>query len=193
MRLFLFAFAILMWGLTACGTTTEVKAPPKFDSDAYKPLALNARRLEIVENWQMPMQAPYIGHLQTPYPSNLIVKWAAAVLQPAGGSGELILDISRAAVTKEKLPLQSDLKGIVTDQQETRIKVELAARLMWIQPVGGARAMVNLTATNSTTIPESSTPNVFNNAVKETLLAALGALDREARKELGKIDNIILP
>ena len=141
----------------------------------------------------MPMQAPYIGHFQTPYPSNLVAQWAATVLQPAGGSGEIILDISRAAVTREKLTLQTDLKGILTDQQHTKIRVEFAARLMWIQPVGGAQAMVNLSAVHSQTLPESATPNAFDNAVKETLLLALAALDEEARKELAKIDKLILP
>ena len=64
---------------------------------------------------------------------------------------------------------------------------------MWLQPVGGARAMVNFSASQSKTIPESSTPNEFDKAVKETLLLALAALDRQAREELQKIDNIILP
>lgn len=185
---------VLIAGLSACGTTgTGVKAPAKFDSNSYTPLALNARRLEIVENWQMPMQAPYIGHYQTPYPSNIIAQWAARVLQPAGGSGEMILDISRAAVIKEKLPAQTDLKGLLTDQQNNRIRVELSARLMWLQPVGGAQAMAVISANHSSTIAESSTPNIFNQAVSETFLEALDLLDKEARKELRKIDNILLP
>ena len=96
-------------------------------------------------------------------------------------------------MTKEKLPRETNLQGILSDQQDTKIRVELVARLMWLQPVGGARAMVNLSASQLKTIPESSTPNEFDRAVKETLLLALAALDRQARDELQKIDNIILP
>ena len=51
--------------------------------------------------------------------------------------------------------------------------------------------MVNLSASQSKTIPESSTPNEFDKAVKETLLLALAALDRQAREELENIDNIV--
>ena len=194
MRFGFFALIAVCAGLMGCGASTPTTtAPQKFDSASYAPMALNARRLEIVENWQMPMQEPYIGHFQTPYPSNMVAKWAAAVLQPAGGSGELVLDISTASVTREKLPQQTDLKGLLTDQQDTRVKVVLEANLMWIQPVGGARAMVNLVAAHSTTVPESTTPNAFNIAVRDTLLAALAALDKEARKEIRKIDNIVLP
>lgn len=194
MRLGYLIIMVAMGLVTACGTSTNgAKAPPKFDSGGYAAIAMNARRLEIVENWQMPMEAPYIGHFQTPYPSNIVAEWAASVLQPAGGSGELILDISKASVTNEKLPRETNLQGILSDQQDTKIRVELVARLMWLQPVGGARAMVNLSASQSKTIPESSTPNEFDRAVKETLLLALAALDRQARDELQKIDNIILP
>ena len=91
MRLGFITIIIVVVGLvTACGTSTNgAKAPPKFDSGGYAAIAMNARRLEIVENWQMPMEAPYFGHFQTPYPSNIVAKWAASVLQPAGSSGEL--------------------------------------------------------------------------------------------------------
>ena len=194
MRLGYIGIMAAMGLMTACGTTSgDGKAPPKFDSDSYAVMAMNARRLEIVENWQMPMEAPFIGHFQTPYPSNIVAEWAARVLQPAGGSGELILDISKAAVTREKLPRETNLQGIFSDQQDTKIRVELFARLMWLQPVGGAKAMVDLSASQSKSIPESSTPNEFDKAVKETLLMALAALDTQARRELQKIDNIILP
>ena len=194
MRLGYLILMVVMGSVTACGTSTNgTKAPPRFDSSGYAAIAVNARRLEIVENWQMPMEAPYIGHFQTPYPSNIVANWAASVLQPAGGSGELILDISKASVTKEKLPRETNLQGILLDQQDTKIRVELVARLMWLQPVGGAKAMVNLSASHSKTTPESSTPNEFDKAVKETLLLALAALDRQAREELHKIDNVILP
>ena len=192
---FSYLFMMAVMGLmTACGNTSRgVTAPPKFDSGNYAPIAINARRLEIVENWQMPMESPFIGHFQTPYPSNIVANWAAGVLQPAGGSGELILDISEASVTKEKLTRETNLQGIFSDQQDTKIRVELVARLMWIQPVGGAQAMVDLIASQSKTVPESSTPNDFDKAVKETFLLALKALDSQARTELLKIDNIILP
>ena len=194
MRLGYIGIMAAMGLMTACGTTSSNgKAPPKFDSDSYAVMAMNARRLEIVENWQMPMEAPFIGHFQTPYPSNIVAEWAARVLQPAGGSGELILDISKAAVTREKLARETNLQGIFSDQQDTKIRVELVARLMWLQPVGGAKAMVDLSASQSKSIPESSTPNEFDKAVKETLLTALAALDTQARRELQKIDNIILP
>ena len=193
MRLGYLIIMVAMGLVTACGTSTNgAKAPPKFDSGGYAAIAMNARRLEIVENWQMPMEAPYIGHFQTPYPSNIVAEWAASVLQPAGGSGELISDISKASVTKEKLPRETNLQGILSDQQDTKVRVELVARLMWLQPVGGAKAMVNLSASQPKTIPESFQRQMsLTRQSRKPCCWPLAALDKQAREELQKIDNVI--
>ena len=179
--------------LSAC--TATLPPPPKvtISSDAFSSVPLNARRLEIIENWQMPVEAPYIGHLQQPLPSTLIANWASKVLTPAGGSGELILDISRASVTKVKLPKQAGLSNALTDQQDSKVKVEFEAQLMWLQPVGGAQAMMKLSSSHSVTIPESSSANDVQRAVNECLQTAIAGLDSQARAELAKLDNIVLP
>ena len=185
-----FGLALLV---SAC--TSTAPPPPKVtvSSDAFSSVPLNARRLEIIENWQMPIEAPYIGHLQQPFPSTLVADWASRVLTPAGGSGELILDISRAAVTKVKLAKQVGLSNALTDQQDSKIKVEFEAQLMWLQPVGGAQAMVRLSSSHSVTIPESSSANDVQRAVNECLQTAIAGFDKQARVELAKLDNIVLP
>jgi outer membrane biogenesis lipoprotein LolB len=52
--------------LAACKTGTATPPPQIFTTDAYQPLNLNARRLEIIDNWQMPVVDPYIGHRVSP-------------------------------------------------------------------------------------------------------------------------------
>ena len=184
----------MLLALAAC---TTVSAPPpqpvSIQSAGFEALYLNARQLEIIENWKMPIKPPYIGHLQQPYPGNLVSQWATTVLLPAGGSGEMILDITRAAVTKVKLPPQVGLATALTDQQDSEIRVEFEARLMWLQPVGGSQAMIKLAASHSVTIPESSTANDVQRAVNACLNEALAGLDSQARTELAKLDNVILP
>ena len=178
-------------GLGACQTTQPV--PPMTTADKFTPLAMNARRLEIIDNWQMPLEPPYIGHRAQTLPSNLLAKWAAQVLQPAGGSGELVFDISRASVTRVALPLEAGIKTLLTDQQESKIKTEFNVKIMWLQPVGGSQALVQLQADHSVTIPESATTIALQNAMQAALMGALTSLDRQARAELAKINNIILP
>ena len=189
------ALSLLMasFGLAACTATSPPPPQVSAQSADYGSLPINARRLEIIENWEMPIKPPYIGHLQQPYPGNLVSQWASKVLTPAGGSGEMILDITRAAVTKVKLPRQTGLANALTDQQDSEIKVEFEAQLMWLQPVGGSRAMIKLAASHSVTVPESSSANDVQRAVNECLNRALAELDGQARAELAKLDNVILP
>ena len=182
---------MVLSGLGACQTTQL--APPMTTADKFIPLALNARRLEIIDNWQMPVEPPYIGHQAQTLPSNLLAKWASQVLQPTGGSGELVFDISRASVTRIALPLEAGIGTLLTDQQESKIKAELDVKIMWLQPVGGSQAFLQLQADHSVTIPESASVVDLQNAMQAALLGALTSLDKQARAELSQINNITLP
>lgn len=189
-RYVVIVFAVFA-GLGGCQTTAPV--PPTTTADEFVPLAMNARRLEIIDNWQMPVEPPYIGHRAQTLPSNLLAKWASQVLQPAGGSGELVFDISRASVTRIALPLEAGIKTLLSDQQESKIKAEFDVKIMWLQPVGGSQALVQLQADHSVTIPELANTVDLKNAMQTALMGALTSLDRQARAELAQIKNIILP
>ncbi|MEX0503284.1 hypothetical protein AB3X55_06785 [Alphaproteobacteria bacterium LSUCC0719] len=192
-RVFTIPLLMVSLVLVACTTTSSPPPPVSVQSAGFGAIALNARQLEVIENWQMPIKPPYIGHLQQPYPGNLVSQWATQVLMPAGGSGEMVLDITRAAVTKVKLPPQTGLANALSDQQDSEIRVEFEAKLMWLQPVGGSQAMIKLASSHSVTIPESSSANDVQRAVNDCLNKALAGLDNQARIELAKIDNVILP
>ena len=178
-------------GLAACQTTAPTLLVTT--ADKFAPLAINARRLEIIDNWQISVEAPYVGHRARTLPSNFLADWAAQVLQPAGGSGELIFDMSRASVIRIELPMKVGITNLLTDQQESKIKAEFDVNIIWLQPVGGTQARVELRADQSVTIPESATSNDLQNAIQTALLGALKKLDQKARAELAKISNITLP
>ena len=182
---------VALAGLAACQTTAPT--PPVTTADKFAPLAINARRLEIIDNWQITVEAPYVGHLARTLPSNLLADWAAQVLQPAGGSGELIVDMLRASVIRIELPIKAGINNLLTDQQESKIKAEFDVKIMWLQPVGGTQARVELRADQSVTIPESATANDLQTAIQTALVGALKKLDQQARAELAKISNITLP
>ena len=189
-RYIVIVFSVLA-GLGGCQTTAPVL--PVTTADDFVPLAMNARRLEIVDNWQMPVEPPYIGYRAKTSPSDLLVNWASRVLQPSGGSGELVFDISRASLTRIALPLEAGVTTLLTDQQESKIKAEFDTKIMWLQPVGGHQAMLRLQADHSVTIPESASTVDLQNAMQVALLGALAALDQQARAELAQINNITLP
>ena len=193
MRLIRFLVIMLVGiaGLAACQTTAPI--PPVKSADKFAPLSINARRLEIIDNWQMTVEAPYVGHRAQTLPSNLLADWAAQVLQPAGGSGELIFDMLRASVIRIELPMKAGITNLLTDQQESKIKAEFVVNIMWLQPVGGTQARVELRADHSVTISESATANDLQTAIQTALMGALTTLDQQARVELAKINKITLP
>jgi hypothetical protein len=182
----------LGWVLVSCNTVPNTPPPVIFKSAAHQPLAINARRLEIIDNWQMPIIDPYVGHQISPLPSNIVADWASHVLRPAGGSGEIIFDMERIAVTLTDMPQKLDLKGLLSDQQSRKANAEIKAQIMWLQPVGGTQARVDLNASHSITVRESANPNDVQEAIHETLKGALLRLDAQVRKELSEIERIIL-
>ena len=189
-RYVLIVFVVLA-GLGGCQTTAPVS--PTIKADGFMPLAMNARRLEIVDNWQTPVDPSYIGYRAQTSPSNLLAKWASQVLQPAGGSGELVFDISRASLKRIALPMEAGVTTLLTDQQESKVQAEFDIKIMWLQPVGGHQALLQLEATHSVTIPESASTIDLQNAMQRALLGALTSLDQQARAELAQINNIVLP
>ena len=193
-RLVKFGFLIFISGLMVSCNTVQSKPPPTiFISAAYQPLTINARRLEIIDNWQMPIVYPYVGHQINPLPSNIVADWAAHVLRPSGGSGEIVFDMERIAVTLTDMSQKLDLKGLLSDQQSRRATAEIKAQIMWLQPVGGTQARVDLSASHSITVRESANPNEVREVLHKTLKGALLRLDGQARKELAKIARIVLP
>ena len=190
------ASAILFAGgffvLTGCASAPPA-TPPQYDPAGYSSLRVDARKLEIIENWQMPMAAPYIEHTLMPNLSDMVVDWAEYALVPIGGSGEVVLDITQASVKVTNLPQSTALLDVFSDQQDTKIRVDIKAKLMWIQPVGGKQGIVDIDATTTRTVSESSTPNVRDVAIREAMIEVIDLLDAEARRKVASIDGIIRP
>lgn len=187
-----FMIPLVLLSLAACQTTT-LPAPPKFSASAYDPMALNARKLDIVNNWQMPMKDPYQEHLLSPNPTDILNDWASRILLPAGGSGELTLDVIEASVTLTELAKSEALLDSFSDQQESLVRVTYNVMLIWLQPVGGQQGAVEVRATASQTLPESARPADYDVAIQNTILAALAQLDNELRAEIQAVNGLVLP
>ena len=187
-------FAGLLVVLNGCANPPP-PAPPlsKYDPASFESIRVDARKLEIIENWQMPMEPPFIEHTLMPNLSSMVVDWAKYALVPVGGSGEVVLDISQASVQVTDLPQGTALLDVFSDQQESKISVDIVTKLMWIQPVGGKQGIVDVIASTTRTLSESNTPNERQIAVREVMIEAVNLLDIEARKQITNIAEIIRP
>ncbi len=180
--------------LTGCATPPPVASPPsKYDPASFESIRVDARKLEIIENWQMPMEPPFIEHTLMPDLSSMVVDWAKYALVPVGGSGEVVLEISQASVQVSDLPQGTAFLDVFSDQQESKIHVDIVTKLMWIQPVGGKQGIVDVIASTTRTLSESKTPNERQIAVREAMVEAVNLLDVEARKQMTSIAEIIRP
>ena len=180
--------------LSGCATPPPASAPPpKYDPASFESIRIDARRLEIIENWQMPMEPPFIEHTLMPDLSSMVVDWAKYALVPVGGSGEVVFDISQASVQVTDLPQGMAFLDVFSDQQESKIRVDIITKLMWIQPVGGKQGIVDVIASTTRTLSESKTPNERQIAVREVMIEAVNLLDLEARKQISNIAEIIRP
>ncbi len=166
---------------------------PTFQNSDYLPLSINARKLVIIQNWKMPGKKPFNEHLISPNPSSVITDWASNTLMPAGSSGELTLDIRKASVIITDIQQADSLTGQFTDNQKSKIEVEMAGQIMWMQPVTGQTGFLDARSKSSTTIAESASPLEFDIAVQETILSALKGFDGKFRLEINNLDGMALP
>lgn len=185
--------AIAFLGLSACQTGVSVEKTISFQIQDDAELAINARRLEIVDNWIMPLSPPHVEHELTPTPAASLIDWATKTVVPKGASGELILNISEASIQQEKLPPAEGFFDSLKDNQESRIRVTMQAQLLWIQPVGNYTGTAELAAKVSQTLPESATPADYIIAKQNLVNRAIGLIDSQARSEIAKIPAMILP
>lgn len=173
------------------GCASPAPTPSEFTN--IQPLQINARRLEIIENWQMPLTSPYIEHTLSPNLSSLIINWASGALIPAGGSGEIVVDIIQASVKLTDLPASTNLSDIFKNEQTSKVRADIKIKLIWIQPVSGQQAILELTANSSATLKDSLTPNARQLAIRNVMEDAISRLDLEARQEITTISGIIRP
>ncbi|MGC6516580.1 MAG: hypothetical protein ACON49_00965 [Candidatus Puniceispirillaceae bacterium] len=183
----------VMTGLMACQSGVSLEKVTTIDVDKAEGLAINARRLEVVNNWLMPLEAPYVEHELNPTPATSVIEWAKKTVVPKGSSGELILNISEASVQQEELAPAEGLLNSLKDNQETRIRVTIKAQLLWIQPVGDYTGTAELAAKTTQTLPESATPADYLIAKQNLVNRAIALIDQQARAEIMKIDAILLP
>ena len=186
---FVFFAGLLL--LSSCTATSQKTVLPIYETTDFQSLRLDARKMEIIENWNMPMEPPYIEHTLSPNLSSMLVDWASRVLIPVGGSGEVVLDISQASVKITSLPRSEKLIDLFKDNQEVMARADIKAKLLWIQPVGGKQAIIDLSATASSSMKETSTPNEREIAIREVMIEAVNLINEQAEVEIRASGGLI--
>ena len=175
---------VSLLGLSSCSTPAKQTILPEYETGGFQSLRLDARVLNISEEWVMPMEPPYIEHTLSPDLSSMLVDWAIRVLVPVGGSGEVVLNITQASVKMIALPKSERLVDLFNDKQEFMVRADIKAKLLWIQPVGGKQVIIDLSATASNTVKETATPNERDLIIREVMIDTIDLIDEQAAREI---------
>lgn len=175
---------VSLLGLSSCSTPAKQTILPEYETGGFQSLRLDARVLNISEEWVMPMELPYIEHTLSPDLSSMLVDWATRVLVPVGGSGEVVLNITQASVKMTALPRSERLVDLFSDKQEFMVRADIKAKLLWIQPVGGKQVIIDLSATASNTVKETATPNERDLIIREVMIDTIDLIDEQAAREI---------
>jgi hypothetical protein len=175
---------VSLLGLSSCSTPAKQTILPEYETGGFQSLRLDARVLNISEEWVMPMEPPYIEHTLSPDLSSMLVDWATRVLVPVGGSGEVVLNITQASVKMTALPRSERLVDLFSDKQEFMVRADIKAKLLWIQPVGGKQVIIDLSATASNTVKETATPNERDLIIREVMIDTIDLIDEQAAREI---------
>jgi len=103
----------------------------------------------------------------------------------------VVLDISQASVKQTALPKSEKLVDLFRDNQEVMVRADIKAKLLWIQPVGGKQAIIDLGATASRTIKETATPNERDIIIREVMVEAVELINQQAAKEIRASNGLI--
>ena len=71
------------------------------------------------------------------------------------------------------------------------VRADIKAKLIWIQPVGGKQAIIDLSATASSPMKETSTPNERDIAIREVMIEAVNLINQQAEVEIRASEGLI--
>jgi hypothetical protein len=165
---------------------------PTLQATDYMPMSINARKLTIIQNWNMPGEKPFYEHLISPNPSSVLNEWASNTLIPAGSSGDVTIDIRKASIVVTDIYQADSISEQFTDNQQSKIEVEMLGQIMWMQPITGQTGFMDARSISSKTVPESTTALEFDIAVQETILSSLEGFDRKLRSEIKSLNGMLL-
>lgn len=187
--------ALMLAGVLAVALAGCTSAPPPqtFAAITYperQPIALDVANVEVRQDYRPPLTAPNVEHRFPVSLSDTIARWAQDRLRPVGRAGTATFIVTDASVIEEELPTRKGLTGLLTTDQEARLKGRVAARLEVDQGGGLATGFVEANAVRTQTIAEGITLAERDQVFYRMEEALAKDLDREleaaVREKLGQ-------
>lgn len=170
--------------LAGCKAAT---LPAKTMTPVGGPIRLGVSAIDILNEYAAPGVRPHIDHILNPSPASRLMAWAGETLAPADDRGNLLMTITRAALTEERLDGDESLKGLFTNEQTRLIRIEIEAYFSFSHPQSSRSATLTVKAAYETTIAESTTPKEADQVRLAVIDEGVGRFDAEFRRQLAQV------
>jgi len=188
--IFRIAVLALMLGVlaTACATPNPTPRQPQITFQHIGAVNLAVSRIEVVDGYRSPLQAPNVEHKMSTKPAEALRIWANDRLKAVGGPNDPVARfvIDSARMTEEALPRTEGIKGVFTKDQAFRYHLDLAAAIEIVDARGGRTGHANTRATHSQSTPESVTLNELHQTWFKVLEAGMADFDKEMELNIRK-------
>lgn len=183
-----FLAGLLLAFVAGCEIPVE---PPVFAELTFTerpPIRLDVARVETVEKYASPLQAPNVEHMFPVRPAAAARRWVEDRLSPVGAVGMARVTIENASVVEVPLETRGGLIGIFWNDQASRYDAELVLRVEILSeggvPEGFARAVTRRSTTVAENITLSERDAVFYDLTKALLDDLDGELESAIRRYL---------
>ncbi len=158
LRMAILAFTLM--ALNACVMSPPTGGVPDMTFAQVQPIMVNAQRLEIVDGYQSPMQAPNVEHLFKIPPASAARALVQKQVMAQGGENILRVTIENASVVERVLPVAGGFQGMLTREPARQYDGKFAIRFEMVSPSAPdiVKAHARVTATRTTGVGENASP-----------------------------------
>lgn len=178
--------AALGVALGGCQTQAPRSRYPQLTYAHLGTFRFEASRVEIVDEFRAPLQAPNIEHLMPIPPDRTLRQWATDRLAASGASDRYVRFVIRdAKVIETELRRTPGLTGQFTKDQSQRYDLSMAVTIEVREERANYRAgFADASATRSRTVREDITVNEREKVWFDMVEAAMKEIDAELDRQI---------
>lgn len=114
--------------LSSCQTAPPSTVTPELSFEGLPKVNLNVARIDVVNDYRPPMQAPNVDHLFRQSPALVAGKMIDQQLVANGSYNTLRITIEDASVIKRDLPVTQGIEGAFHNEEAEEYKARVALR-----------------------------------------------------------------
>ena len=145
--------------LLGCESGVDIPKYPEITFGHLPMLGLNVARIEVVDEYQAPLQPPHVDHVFPIPPERALERWQKDRVVAKGASGVARYTIMDASATETALPTTGGVTGAFRKEPAERYEAKVSAKLEVFDEQGFRRAFATAQASLARGIIEGATLN----------------------------------